>query len=214
MRHDFQRRLLTATVLTGLLSGTAPARAVLLSIDMDPGTAGVQDTRTVQVGDSIQVDLVVSGIEDDSEIPDDGLSAYEWDVDYDSTILTATDVAGGGFLPAPALVVEADLAPPDVNFAEAVLGVGVAFGSGVLSSITFDVTGAGLTTLDLNDVILSMPFGKELAGVTLEDGTLTVISASVPAPGTVPLLGTALLAGPFVGRGNRGNGRNGTAGKS
>ncbi len=181
-------RLLTATILTSVFLSAAPSWAVLVSVDMDPGTAGVQSTRTVQVGDSIQVDIVVSDIVDDPLNPFDGLNAYEWDVDYDSNIGTATSVFSGGFLPASTVVVESDLAAPDVNFAEVHLGLGGAFGSGVLSSITFDVIGAGTTVLDLNDVLLSMPFGVAFTNVTLADGSLN----AVPEPGSILLLGSGL----------------------
>ena len=63
------------------------------------------------------------------------------------------DVRGGGFLPNP-LVIENDIVPPDVNFAEVNLGVSTATGNGVLASITFNAAALGMSDLVLNDVIL------------------------------------------------------------
>ncbi|GJL65048.1 MAG: hypothetical protein NPIRA05_00190 [Nitrospirales bacterium] len=170
--------------------------AVSLSLDVDPSTAGIQSSRTVVIGNPVSVDVVVSDLTDT-------LQGFEFDVDYNPSVLTATSVVSGGFLPTP-LVIENDVVPPDVNFAEVNLGVSTAMGNGVLTSMAFNTVGLGTSSLLLSDVILSGVTGPgnifEITPVTFEDGSITVDDggdvAPIPEPATVLLFGTG-LAGLF-----------------
>jgi hypothetical protein len=156
----------------------------MVSIDMDPTLAGVQTAVTVDLGDSFSVDVVAEGI-----LPSSPLNAFEFDLLYGGAILGATLLADGGFLLPPSLVIQSELGPPEVGFAALTLAPIGASGSGVLASISFIALGLGSIALTLNDVLLSAPFGLEIAGVVLNGASVRVQGASpVPEPALLSLL--------------------------
>ncbi|MGR3318147.1 MAG: cohesin domain-containing protein, partial [Candidatus Anammoxibacter sp.] len=181
-----------AVILTVFLS-VAAVNATTVSIDMDTSTAGIQSSLTGTVGDTFTVGIFIEDID-----PLGGLNAFEFDLDFDSSILKATGITSGGFLGdlgIDSFLVESDILDPDVNYAEASLGFDEFFNDGILATITFEVIGDGFLTLDLNDVILSGSFGMELTGVTINDGQYTSEAAQgqpVPEPTTFALLGIGL----------------------
>jgi len=161
-------------------AGAAP----IVSVDVDLATPGVQSSGVVSLGSFVVIGIVVEGVE-----AADPLNAYEFDLDYDSLILTPTSVSDGGFLVPPVFVIEQNLLSPDVNLATTTIGGAGAAGAGLLATLVFDAIGLGTSTLDLNDVILSAPFGVQIATGDLLDASITVI----PEPGTFVVLGAGLL---------------------
>ena len=125
-----QKRLVILLVF--LLLPLSAEAGPIVSVDMDPSTPGVQSTLTVTDGTSFTVDAFILGVEAAAL-----LNAFEFDLSFDSSLLNATSVFGGGFLVAPASTVESDLLSPDVNFAAVTLGFAGALGSGILANITF-----------------------------------------------------------------------------
>ena len=165
------------------------AEALVISVDLDPGTAGVQSALTVAPGDPFFVDVFISGVP--AATP---LNAFEFDLDFNPSVVSAVSVGIGGFLLAPAIVSESNVAPPDVNFAAATLLPAGASGDGVLAQVAFNAVADGISALTLNDVNLSRPFGVPLTGFTLSNGSVTVASVSVSEPATLLLFGAGLFA--------------------
>ena len=142
----------------------------------------------VSIGDIFTVDILISGV--DPTLP---VQAFEFDIDYDPTILTPLSIVDGGYLPSPLgispLVIESDLNPPDINFAMTTIGWGGGSGSGILATITFQSISMGISPLDLNDVILSAPGGIQITPVTLNDGNVHV----TPEPASFFLVGLGIV---------------------
>lgn len=81
------RKLFSYGVLF-LLSITTCQYVSAVTIDIVP------NTQTVQVGDAFDLDVVVSGLSAANEI----VSAYDFDIAYDTSILSATGVSFGSYL--------------------------------------------------------------------------------------------------------------------
>ncbi|MGH0035965.1 MAG: hypothetical protein ACQGVK_13140 [Myxococcota bacterium] len=171
----------------GWLAAGAAAAAPIVSIDLDPSTPGIQDTASVWLLDSVSVDIVIGDV--DPAMP---LFGDQFDVDFDAGVLTATSVAGGGFLNEPLFPIQADLAGGRVEFAEITLGPVGSAGSGVLGRIEFDAVGLGTTSLQLGELILAGEFGVEIAPGSMAGARLTVSERTGGQP-PVPEPGAALV---------------------
>ncbi|MDJ0785389.1 MAG: hypothetical protein QNK05_01195 [Myxococcota bacterium] len=172
------------------LLGASVASAVpLVSVDLDPATAGVQSSRDIGVGETVDVAITISGVE-----PGAPLNAFELDLLFDPSVAGATLAAGGGFLVPPTSQVELDLTAPDVNYAETTIGAAAASGAGVLVTVSFQGVAPGATALTLANVLLAAPFGQPISPVDLASGSLRVI-ASAPEPGFAAGLLLPLLSG-------------------
>lgn len=178
-----------------LVSGLNSAGAITLSIDFDPLTAGIQDTLTVSPSGSFGLEVVISDVDPATT----NIQGYEFDLDFDPAILSATSVIEGDFLLGEfgTFVIEEDLVSPDVNFALIALGASTHGASGVLAFIGFDVIGTGAVTLTLNNVLLgdsAIP-ANEIPVTTLNGATVTAASNPPPPPNPspVPAPSTGLL---------------------
>ncbi len=80
------KKLVFANIIIGLALLLMPAAAGAVSIGFSPSA------QAVDVGDPVFVDVVISDL--NGEI----VSAYDLDITYDASILTATDVTFGSFL--------------------------------------------------------------------------------------------------------------------
>ena len=179
--------------LVYLVGASVEAQAVSLSVDVDPAVAGIQATRTVTVGDPFTVDVVIGQVTN--------LHGFDFDLSFVSSVVTATGVASGNFLPA-SFTVDQDITAPDVTFAEAAFGSTGTSGTGVLATIIFDAVGVGMSDLILTRGELSIPFGTPIEPADLHHGKITVVGSGqqpIPEPGTVVLLGTG-LGGLLVGK--------------
>ncbi len=180
-------------VLSILLIGSQAA-ATSISVDADPGAAGIQNTVTVMPGSSFMVDIVV-----DIMAPAT-LNAFQFDLNFDGGLLTPTNVVDGGFLLAPVFAVPSILGAMSVQFAEATLIPVGASGMGTLATITFDALGSGMSPLTLSNVIFSAPFGMPLAIDQQNNGSVNIAQGNpppIPEPATLLLFGTGLAGLAF-----------------
>jgi hypothetical protein len=181
---------LSVVILLALVVGGAGAvhASPILSVDTDPSTAGIQSTSDLSAVTSFSIDIVISDVD-----PTAPLNGFEFDLDFDSALLTAVSVIDGGFLLDPVFVVQNNLGVTSVEFAEVTLLPTGASGSGILATIAFDVIGDGTSVLDLNDVLLSAPFGVPIATAGIFDGTVSVGGNPIPEPSAALLFGAGLV---------------------
>jgi hypothetical protein len=184
--------VLVFTALAALLVVSSPSYAILIHF--------VPSSTTVDPGDLFDIDVRVSGL--GTEI----VSAYDLDVSYDPTIVSATGVAFGSFLTAPSpdeSLTSFLLTPGNVNFAE------VSFlsdddlaaqqpASFILATISFVAVAPGTTALTFEpspffEVIDLKGRNNQILDVESQPGEVTVRQTqAAPEPGTL-LLGLGFL---------------------
>jgi hypothetical protein len=195
------RRIQTLFVLLVGLGLPGAALAVpVVSIDTDPGAVGAQPASTVELGSTLEVDILIDDVTD--------LNGFQLTLAYDPLVLTALDVTDGGFLPDPVFVLDQTVGAMTVSFAE-VSGFGLtSSGSGVLATLGFEASALGTSALDLivsadptRTLILTAPFGQPICGVPgapacgLANGAISVVEAGPPPGAPVPEpTGAALFA--------------------
>jgi len=169
-------------MIVGLWALGATAEAAMVSLDVDPSTAGIQDKIKVQLGDTVTVDVVVDAVTD--------LNAFEFNLGYIGARLNARTIMSGMFLPGPPISAVEDLGPPLLKYAEFQFSDAASSGTDVvLASIIFDTVGLGTSTLTLPVVKLSGPHSFEILNGSGTGGSITV----VPIPGAALLFGTGLI---------------------
>lgn len=186
------RRIVTAL----LVLAAAPAAATpLVAIDVDLDTAGIQSTRDVVLGERFEVGVSIRDVE-----ATDPLIGYEFELLFDGSVLTGLDAAPGGFLPPPSLVLDKEIGSDFVRLAEATFAPTGASGAGLLARVALEASGLGLSTLELDPLILSGRFGQAIAA-EIRAAEIRVVAAPVPEPGAALTfaLGT-LLVGRRISR--------------
>jgi hypothetical protein len=176
-----------AAVFFSVLAGTAQALVIEL-VPADP---------TVSQGDTIEVDVVISGL--DAGAPP-SLGTFDLDLVFDPSILVPTAVTFGPFLGDP-LVLEAitgfAVLPGLLDFFETSLLLPAELDalqpdSFPLATVSFTAAGPGSTSLIFSELILGDAFGDPLSA-TPSAGSVTVTPAPIPVPGTLFLLAPGLL---------------------
>ena len=159
----------------------------VLSVDLDTSTAGIQNTRTIEVGETIDVDILIAGVESP------GLNGFQFDAVYDGTNLANSSTALGDILPSPSFALSGAPTTTGVLIAGGSFSGSGAVGDGLLARITLQALANGTYGVDLGNVVLSAPFGVPIAYESLDGGRLTVAPASaVPEPGAALLFAAGL----------------------
>jgi general secretion pathway protein D len=148
-------------------------------------------SQTVAPG-SVSVDIDVTGAL--------SLGAYEFQLEWDPAVLGFVAVTNGPFLGStgnsvfcPAPTVDTVSSLHHLTFTCTATGVVGPSGSGTLATVQFATNGAGTTTLDLHDGVLTTLLLVDLPA-SESDGTVTVVVPTpTPAPTSTPNATTVTL---------------------
>lgn len=160
--------------------------AATLSVDMISG-GSIDDSLSSNLGDSIDLNIILNDALD--------LSGFEFDLEFDNSIISATSIVSGDVFGLDTFSLENQINSNSIGFSETTLAfVGLDILSPiVLATISFNVVGVGLDSLNLKNVILSDSFGLEIGSVSLNNASLTVSTSSVPEPNVFWLFSTGLV---------------------
>jgi hypothetical protein len=179
-------RGLHASLVLLIALAAAPAFATPI-ISVNPSGSAVN------VGDSVSVDIVINGAVD--------LYAFQFDVGFDPSVLSATSIVEGALLPSGGATIylpgTISNASGTISFTADILETAVSgvTGSGTLARVSFQAIGAGSSPVNVLNVML---LDSTLSGIADTElaGTIRAIgsSAAVPEPSTLALLLTGAVA--------------------
>lgn len=193
MKRSYLSVLIVAAFL--LLRATTASAVPVVSIDLDPGTAGIQTTRTVDPGEVFSIDVVYTG---------DGVAVFDFfafDVVFNDLGAGVLGLSGGTGLPTAGTIAgTAPFLALDVFSAGIVVPGSALTPSGVPfpppAPFTAQSDGLGILSIVL-------PFGGVVgAGVTIDLFSLTLVGGAVGMSTVLPSdgfpLGGLALAGLAV----------------
>ncbi|MCV2351251.1 cohesin domain-containing protein [Paucibacter sp. Y2R2-4] len=178
------QQYLGAALLLGALSTQAQAADPVLSISATPNPA-------VQ-GSTVSLDVLISGISD--------LYGYQFSLSFDPKILQASGVSEGSFLSSGGNTfggngtIDNSLGSIELVFNSLIGAVPGVSGNGTLAQISFNVTGAGSSTLNFSDVIFLDSSLADLP-VQIQNGSLQALPVPEPASYLMLAAGLAGLGG-------------------
>ena len=161
------------------------SHAWAISLSFSPSTS------EIGIGDSIDIDLIISGMENDD------LGYFEFDVNYDDSILGFNSyILGSGLGDIAAGDADdwslGDLGSGTINLIELSYLLDLSFQADFFTLATLSFTGLneGISLLSYSNLVLSDDWGVALSA-SLEGGSVDV-SAPIPDPATLLLFGTGL----------------------
>ncbi|MCF6203981.1 MAG: cohesin domain-containing protein [Methylococcaceae bacterium] len=161
-------------ILLLLSLNTSSVYAALLSVDLIPGR-NVDNTLSANVGSSFNVEIVLNDVTD--------FAGFEFDLDFDSNVLTATAISSGYTFGLDTFLLDDTISAGNLSFSETSLATnGLDINTPiVIATISFDAIEMGASDLNLSNVILSDSLGIEQSPVTLTHGNTTISAVPVPA---------------------------------
>lgn len=172
------------TVIPGWLLALSACSAIGDTISFQPASL------TVNSGQSFAFDVDVATVSD--------LYAFQFDIGFDPTILSAVSVAEGLFLPSGGSTIffpgTIDNVGGTITFnADSLVGaISGVTGSGILANIMFNALAAGTSPVALSNLQLLDSSLNPIAFSTA-NGSVSVKGAATPEPSALPFLGAALL---------------------
>ena len=155
-------------------------------------TLGIQPaSTTVEPGDAVTLDIDISNVTD--------LYAFQFNLGFDPSVLTATAITEGAFLPGggPTLFIPGavDNVAGTIAFTADTLVslVPGLTGSGTLATVQFNALALGTSAITLSNIFL-LDSSLNLIDSSLSSGTVTAKAAAVPEPSTGFLFGIALIS--------------------
>ena len=184
------RGVATGLLVLFLLVIARPAAAA-------PITLSVLPFQTASVGDTFQLDISIANVTD--------LFDYQFDLNFNPSILSALGVLDGGFLTSGggtsvfggAFALTLDNTTGVITILDSLLGpVTGAGGGGTLASITFTALASGFSAIEFANTIFEDSLGNNLSA-QLNGGQVDVAGGSgepspVPEPGTLTLMASGL----------------------
>jgi hypothetical protein len=143
-------------------------------------------------GDPLTLDVDISSITN--------LYSYQFSIQFDPTVLKATSVTEGGFLPSAGstLFLPGTMSSGSISFVGDVLlgSLDSATGSGTLATLHFTMLMKGTSAVTLSDVLM-LDSGLSDIEAAIQNGQVGAGPTGVPEPGTSALAAIA-LAGVLV----------------
>ncbi len=174
-----------------LLAASAYAAPVLSF-----GNSGGDTAHTYQVGDTVSLDLWVSGLDGTDDLGGLDLGGFDMNLSFNGGVtgyqntLFSTDLDDSLFYGLSAVPSSNGL---NLSGLSLLWDFSSQLSAFKLFTLSFSADNAGVSTLKLDDFILSNSWGEEFASANyLAEITVTDKPVSVPEPGTLGLLFSAL----------------------
>lgn len=174
------------SIRLALIAIAAVASAAAATISLAPASP------SIQAGQTINLNINIAGASD--------LSAWQFDIGFDPTVLQAVSTTEGTFLSSigptffdPGTI---DNIGGTVTFVLDTLFSSGASGSGTLASITFQGAGVGTSPVNILNVTLLDSTLTEISptSITISSGSVQVTPSTAPEPGSLVLIASALSA--------------------
>ncbi len=182
--------ILKGMVVAFLLMAYQSAFATVI-LDFSP------NSQTVVLSGQASVDIVADNLQNEF------ISGFDFNTSWDSNILSLANVSFGSALGPPSFpsaTIDNSLGfsnLSDISFLFDLTSVQSGTGSIILATLVFDTLTVGMSDLTLTGNISGGGFLSDEYGLLLaanaNSGSINVIAASVPEPGTLFLLGAGLL---------------------